>query len=59
MSSLIGGAILIYSQYTDFARTDYKGPALTSLIDIIDYVKPTALLGLSTIRVSAIDVTNE
>ncbi|PPR05364.1 hypothetical protein CVT24_007978 [Panaeolus cyanescens] len=33
-----------------FARTDYTGPALTSLIDIIDYVKPTALLGLSTIR---------
>ncbi|KAF9565706.1 hypothetical protein CPC08DRAFT_629292 [Agrocybe pediades] len=33
-----------------FARTDYDGPALTSLIDIIKYVKPTALLGLSTIR---------
>ncbi|KAF9481205.1 hypothetical protein BDN70DRAFT_803891 [Pholiota conissans] len=33
-----------------FARTDYDGPALTSLVDIINYVKPTALLGLSTIR---------
>ncbi|KDR82704.1 hypothetical protein GALMADRAFT_841399 [Galerina marginata CBS 339.88] len=33
-----------------FARTDYEGPPLTALIDIIDYVKPTALLGLSTIR---------
>ncbi|KIM43342.1 hypothetical protein M413DRAFT_69569 [Hebeloma cylindrosporum] len=33
-----------------FARTDYQGPPLTSLIDIIDYVKPTALLGLSTIH---------
>jgi malate dehydrogenase (oxaloacetate-decarboxylating)(NADP+) len=31
-----------------FARTDYNGPALTKLIDIINYVKPTALLGLST-----------
>ncbi|KAF5315039.1 hypothetical protein D9619_007319 [Psilocybe cf. subviscida] len=33
-----------------FARTDYEGPALTSLADIINHVKPTALLGLSTIR---------
>jgi malate dehydrogenase (oxaloacetate-decarboxylating)(NADP+) len=35
----------------DFARTDYNGPPLTNLVDIINYVKPTALLGLSTIRV--------
>ncbi|EKM79400.1 hypothetical protein AGABI1DRAFT_120798 [Agaricus bisporus var. burnettii JB137-S8] len=35
---------------TYFARTDYTGPPLTSLIDIIRFVKPTALLGLSTIR---------
>ena len=35
----------------DFARTDYQGPPLTSLMDIVQYVKPTALLGLSTIRV--------
>jgi len=33
-----------------FARTDYEGPPLTSLVDIVQYVKPTALLGLSTIR---------
>ncbi|KIM65786.1 hypothetical protein SCLCIDRAFT_1211773 [Scleroderma citrinum Foug A] len=31
-----------------FARTDYEGHALTHLVDIINYVKPTALLGLST-----------
>ena len=35
-----------------FARADYQGPPLTNLIDIINHVKPTALLGLSTIRVS-------
>lgn len=35
-----------------FARTDYQGPPLTNLVDIINHVKPTALLGLSTIRVS-------
>ncbi|KAI0055856.1 malate dehydrogenase [Artomyces pyxidatus] len=33
-----------------FARTDYEGPPLTNLIDIINYVQPTALLGLSTMR---------
>ncbi|KAG2133350.1 malic enzyme, NAD binding domain-containing protein, partial [Suillus clintonianus] len=33
-----------------FARTDYDGPALTDLVEIINHVKPTALLGLSTIR---------
>ncbi|KAJ3986591.1 malate dehydrogenase [Lentinula detonsa] len=32
-----------------FARTDYEGPALTNLADIVKYVQPTALLGLSTI----------
>jgi malate dehydrogenase (oxaloacetate-decarboxylating)(NADP+) len=35
----------------DFARTDYEGPPLTELTDIVRHVKPTALLGLSTIRV--------
>jgi len=35
-----------------FARTDYQGPPLTNLVDIINHVKPTALLGLSTTRVS-------
>ncbi|KAI9452431.1 hypothetical protein F5148DRAFT_502718, partial [Russula earlei] len=33
-----------------FARTDYQGPPLTNLVEIINHVKPTALLGLSTIR---------
>ncbi|CAA7268237.1 unnamed protein product [Cyclocybe aegerita] len=32
-----------------FSRNDYQGPPMTSLLDIIDYVRPTALLGLSTI----------
>jgi hypothetical protein len=36
---------------TDFARNDYSGPPMTDILDIIDYVKPTALLGLSTISV--------
>ncbi|KAF8443091.1 hypothetical protein L210DRAFT_3611536 [Boletus edulis BED1] len=33
-----------------FARTDYDGPRLTKLVDIIRHVKPTALLGLSTLK---------
>ncbi|TFY53175.1 hypothetical protein EVG20_g10236 [Dentipellis fragilis] len=34
-----------------FARTDYEGQQpLTNLVDIINHVKPTALLGLSTLR---------
>lgn len=33
-----------------FARKDYSGPPLKNLLDIIDYVKPTALVGLSTMR---------
>jgi malate dehydrogenase (oxaloacetate-decarboxylating)(NADP+) len=36
-----------------FARTDYDGAPLTDLTEIIKYVKPTALLGLSTLRVCA------
>ncbi|KAL1703644.1 hypothetical protein EV121DRAFT_280993 [Schizophyllum commune] len=32
-----------------FSRKDYTGPPMKSLLDIIDHVKPTALLGLSTI----------
>jgi hypothetical protein len=35
----------------DFSRTDYNGPPLTNLTEIIEYVKPTALFGLSTIKV--------
>jgi malate dehydrogenase (oxaloacetate-decarboxylating)(NADP+) len=37
-----------------FSRRDYKGPKMTNLVDIIAYVKPTALFGLSTIK-SAFD----
>lgn len=33
-----------------FARRDYQGPPLKNLIDIVEYVKPTALFGLSTTR---------
>ncbi|KAK7469109.1 hypothetical protein VKT23_003600 [Stygiomarasmius scandens] len=33
-----------------FARTDYQGPPLKKLADIVEYVRPTALLGLSTLR---------
>ncbi|KAF8256379.1 hypothetical protein EI94DRAFT_1775348 [Lactarius quietus] len=33
-----------------FASTDYQGPPLTNLGDIINYVKPTALSGLRTLR---------
>ena len=36
----------------DFARPDYEGPQLKDLLEIIEYVRPTALLGLSTISVS-------
>ncbi|KAF9450626.1 hypothetical protein P691DRAFT_665000 [Macrolepiota fuliginosa MF-IS2] len=32
-----------------FSRDDYQGSAMTNLVEIINYVKPTALLGLSTI----------
>ncbi|KAG8906641.1 hypothetical protein FRB99_006429 [Tulasnella sp. 403] len=33
---------------TYFARKDYTGPPIKSLKEIIEYVRPTALLGLST-----------
>jgi len=33
-----------------FSRKDYDGPPLAKLVDIIQYVKPTALLGLSTTK---------
>jgi malate dehydrogenase (oxaloacetate-decarboxylating)(NADP+) len=41
----------------DFARKDYTGPPLTNLLDVIDYVKPTALMGLSTIGVCYLTLT--
>ncbi|EDR08151.1 uncharacterized protein LACBIDRAFT_297458 [Laccaria bicolor S238N-H82] len=37
------------SSKPDFSRDDYSGPPMTNILDIIDYVKPTALFGLSTI----------
>ncbi|EIN08307.1 malate dehydrogenase [Punctularia strigosozonata HHB-11173 SS5] len=33
-----------------FSRTDYAGPPVKDLLDIVDLVKPTALLGLSTTK---------
>jgi malate dehydrogenase (oxaloacetate-decarboxylating)(NADP+) len=36
----------------DFSRDDYQGPPMTDLLDVIEYVRPTALLGLSTITVA-------
>ncbi|KAI0806227.1 malic enzyme [Irpex lacteus] len=33
-----------------FSRKDYTGEPITDLVDIVDYVKPTAILGLSTIK---------
>ncbi|TDL22703.1 hypothetical protein BD410DRAFT_787980 [Rickenella mellea] len=33
-----------------FSRDDYHGAPMTDLVEIIKYVKPTALLGLSTIK---------
>jgi hypothetical protein len=43
----------LINAFLDFARNDYSGPPMTNILDIIDYVKPTALLGLSTISVSS------
>jgi malate dehydrogenase (oxaloacetate-decarboxylating)(NADP+) len=42
------GSMAEHKKY--FSRRDYDGPPLTNLLDIIAYVKPTALLGLSTIK---------
>ncbi|KAI0641315.1 malic enzyme [Trametes meyenii] len=33
-----------------FSRKDYNGPPMTDLTDIVNYVQPTALLGLSTTK---------
>lgn len=35
----------------DFSRDDYEGPPITDLLQILDHVRPTALVGLSTIGV--------
>ncbi|KAF9230554.1 hypothetical protein BU15DRAFT_91091 [Melanogaster broomeanus] len=48
---LVDSRGLIYSwTRKPFARNDYSGPPMTDLLDIIRYVKPTALMGLSTIK---------
>jgi malate dehydrogenase (oxaloacetate-decarboxylating)(NADP+) len=36
---------------TDFARRHYTGLPMKNLTEIVEYVKPTVLLGLSTITV--------
>ncbi|KAG6377470.1 hypothetical protein JVT61DRAFT_15276 [Boletus reticuloceps] len=33
-----------------FSRNDYSGPPMTDLLDIVEYVRPTALMGLSTVK---------
>jgi len=40
------GGLAKHKQY--FARADYNGPPIKNLEEIIKYVRPTALLGLST-----------
>lgn len=44
--------MLSLALHLDFSRKDYAGPPIKKLIDVIEHVKPTALLGLSTVRVS-------
>ncbi|KAJ7635027.1 hypothetical protein FB45DRAFT_1056974 [Roridomyces roridus] len=40
------GKLAEHKEY--FARRDYTGPPIVDLLDILEYVKPTALMGLST-----------
>ncbi|KAI0002152.1 malic enzyme [Russula compacta] len=42
------GSMAEHKKY--FSRSDYNGPPITNLADVIEYVKPTALFGLSTIK---------
>ena len=44
-------AVLTQALRLDFSRKDYTGPPIKKLIDVIDHVKPTALFGLSTVKV--------
>ncbi|KAJ7717040.1 hypothetical protein B0H16DRAFT_1740879 [Mycena metata] len=46
------GKLAEHKEY--FARSDYRGPPITDLLDILEYVKPTALMGLSTMSVSTL-----
>jgi hypothetical protein len=43
---------LTYVILSDFSRSDYQGPPIKNLLEVVEYVKPTALLGLSTVSVS-------
>lgn len=43
--------VLNLTLHLDFSRKDYTGPPIKKLIDVINYVQPTALLGLSTVKV--------
>ncbi|KAF8205441.1 malic enzyme [Mycena galopus ATCC 62051] len=40
------GELAEHKEY--FARRDYNGPPIKDLLDVLSYVKPTALMGLST-----------
>ncbi|KAL6302673.1 malic enzyme [Sparassis latifolia] len=42
------GSMAEHKKY--FSRADYSGPPIMSLADIVQHVKPTALLGLSTLK---------
>jgi len=46
-------ALTVWLGMIDFSRDDYSGTPMTNLVEIIKFVKPTALLGLSTITVRA------
>jgi malate dehydrogenase (oxaloacetate-decarboxylating)(NADP+) len=50
-SSASSGIRFLTAGDVDFSRKDYNGPPFTNLTEIIEYVKPTALFGLSTIKV--------
>jgi malate dehydrogenase (oxaloacetate-decarboxylating)(NADP+) len=43
--------VYLMNYIIDFARRHYTGPPMKDLAEIVQYVKPTALLGLSTIAV--------
>lgn len=43
-------SISVTHVFAVFSRKDYDGPPMKNLVEILDYIKPTALLGLSTIK---------
>jgi hypothetical protein len=47
----LSAVMLSDALHLDFSRRDYTGPPIKKLIDVVNYVKPTALLGLSTVKV--------